>query len=421
MAKKRTTTKTTKTAKRSTKTVKGRGGLKSANKFDWKRALPIIALLAVVGSALVYQSFAAMPSGETCVTLGRKQGIPDEYSGYVYDIDWLKKVYNTTFKEIPTEAEQLKWMERGDYYRKKAGNDDAKLCFVRWEVFKEVRETVPENQSKVNRGVIKGTNVIATITADKMNNIVYNGYQTGRYGYSSRLSTSPNSTTTDLTYLGYRNNKHKNVSTYVKNDNWPENIKVCAVYRFRGNQEGPVTLDVLAVQGYTAMQQINVRSGLVQKICTDKIPTNVPLHKNSTSKNKLAGVAIDMNERSANVGFKGVLHLDYYQIINADFVPASGGTPTASNGATSNGKPLTKQTTPVTGEAKTSTSNPVYSRSESTSGGTNSSSANDGSSTPSSNPGATPTAFGTTEPAENTGATSGSQDSGMRSKRWLPW
>ena len=39
----------------------GRGGLKSISKINWKRALPLVVVVALVGGALVYKSFARSP------------------------------------------------------------------------------------------------------------------------------------------------------------------------------------------------------------------------------------------------------------------------------------------------------------------------------------------------------------------------
>ncbi len=132
----------------------GGGGLKSFKSFNWKRAFPLIAVIAVVGGFLVYQSFAA--------TNQLSRGGPENHNGsrdcknlpanYVVPYEkraWLgrnvtegavKNAFMYHHKKLATVDEVLYWVTtRNSELKNLYGSNCVAIAYIAYLEIKELK------------------------------------------------------------------------------------------------------------------------------------------------------------------------------------------------------------------------------------------------------------------------------------------
>lgn len=257
----------------------GGGGLKSMKKLNWKRAFPLIAVIALVGGFLVFQSFAATSTNSqyNCRIWARDNGANFDYVGSKSNVHgiWINKIYQMTFKVAPTPNEKLKWIDRAaELHSQYASGSWDQKCRVRWEVYKEIQQTTPEGLAGRNADqTSKGSDVLKTIYADQ---IIPRG-----------MTSNPYVTTVIHTRAGLPIVPIKPYYSSIGgrwDGSWPEKIKVCAIVYNRASNGDPrietkMSVNVSATGKFKKTQileqlpNLNGRDGWPKyEVCSSAIP-----------------------------------------------------------------------------------------------------------------------------------------------------
>lgn len=297
----------------------GGGGLKSLKKFNWKRAAPFIAIIALVGGVMVFQSFAATSSvrvsgnrenvsfiqrlrlalrgaqsrdqntdagsqgGYTsCKDWANKNGVSMDYVGNKDNVhpDWIDATYQKTYQVLPTKlpwetSEMKRWLDLADRLHKEYANDQWKQrCGVRWAVYKEIQATPAANlQQRTNNQQSKGSDVLRTIDAAQL----------PPPGIPNRYLKEIVHTKSDLPITPIHSPfAYSSLPGQRWVEDWPEKIKVCAIlYNRNAPRDGiatKVSLSVFATGTFTKTQVLeelpNLNRGGYAKyeVCSPSVP-----------------------------------------------------------------------------------------------------------------------------------------------------
>lgn len=276
----------------------GGGGLKTAKPFNWKRALPLIAVITLVGGFFVYQSFAATLGSKNgslsrgtnkklnCREWGKARGIRVEFYSAGSETPsinhyWLYETYQKLFKVLPTvppaeNNEVYYWMNREKELYKQYANDlEMRACGgVLWQIYQEIQKSTPQGLAKREADQkAKGSDVLMTIYADQ---ILPRGYLVNHY-VKQYVHTRAGFAVVPIKPF------YSSISGRWQGA-WPDKIKVCAiVYNAASNGskqfETKVTMNVSATGQFKKTQILeqlpNLNSGggwPKYEVCSSTIP-----------------------------------------------------------------------------------------------------------------------------------------------------
>jgi len=225
----------------------GSGGLKSIKSFNWKRAFPIIAVIAVVGGFLVYQSFAATNTGSRggpenhngsrgCTNLPAKYVVPYEERallGRSIGEGMVKGVFMKYHGRIPTVDELIYWTTtRTQELKQQYGSNCVAISYIGYLEMKALKTFGVDAEVKEAEAT-RGADVIKSIYAtDIYKRLVDEG---SRRALGAKPIQRAGTDKLPVMEIGnLRDTSYRGLTRYANRweQGWPEKIKICAlVYR----------------------------------------------------------------------------------------------------------------------------------------------------------------------------------------------